>query len=255
MAALTLPDSLLVFVVNLLFISRRLDTRIAKKSGKWVVRENNECLHIVHKRRVLLYLKGIKNRLRQLDENYMVSQTLDLLEIDAFIDVGANIGELSKLHELPYFGFEPGAEEFACLQLNVPKSSGTVNIGLWYEETALTFYEASSTADSSFIEPQNYDNSYHMNVRRLDSYDIPANVFLKVEAEGAEIEVLQGAEKILSRVSCIAVDTGFERGVDCESTTVEVVDFLYSRNFRLVNLTANRLILLFYREDLIDRKA
>lgn len=252
-ALLLLPDPIFGFIVNLIFILRRLDTRVTKQSGRWVVNENNDCLHLVHKTRVFLYLKGISNRLRQLDENYMISQVLNELDIDAFVDVGANIGELSRLHKLPYFAFEPGETEFACLQVNVPDAKKNVNIGLWYEKTTLTFYEASSTADSSFIEPQNYSSSFHMNVDRLDSYDILENVFLKVEAEGAEIEVLQGAEKILSRASCIAVDTGFERGVTCESTTVEVIDFLYNNNFRLVDFTAGRMILLFYRQDLIDR--
>lgn len=249
---LLLPDQLFSFTINSIFTFRRLDTRIVKQSGQWLVYENNECLHLVHKKRVLLYLKGIKNRLRQLDHNYMVSKVLGLLEISAFVDIGANIGELSRLHGLPYFAFEPGEKEFACLQINVPDAKKSVNVGLWYEKTTLKFYASSSSADSSFIEPLNYDNSFQMNVERLDAYDIPENCFLKVEAEGAEIEVLQGAEKILSKASCIAVDTGFERGVACDSTTVEVIDFLYNHNFRLVDFTPGRMILLFYRQNLAD---
>ena len=41
---------------------------------------------------------------------------------------------------------------------------------------------------------------------------------LKVEAEGAEPEVLQGLKKNLSRVEFITVDCGFERGLNQKST-------------------------------------
>lgn len=61
--------------------------------------------------------------------------------------------------------------------------------------------------------------------------------FLKVEAEGAELEVLEGAGDMLRSIDWIAADLGFERGLEQRATAPEVIPFLLDNGFRLHKLT------------------
>ena len=51
-------------------------------------------------------------------------------------------------------------------------------------------------------------------VARLDNFNFKKIKLLKVEAEGAEPEVLLGTAKILKRIEFISVDCGPERGLE-----------------------------------------
>ena len=68
---------------------------------------------------------------------------------------------------------------------------------------------------------------------------------LKLEAEGAEPEILMGAKQSLSRIQYIAADLGFERGVRQTSTLPEVANFLISNNFEIVDIAQGRIACLF----------
>ena len=51
-----------------------------------------------------------------------------------------------------------------------------------------------------------------------------------MEAEGAELEVLQGSLGILSKVHYITVDCGPERGESRDYTLVEVSNFCFAQD-------------------------
>jgi hypothetical protein len=68
---------------------------------------------------------------------------------------------------------------------------------------------------------------------------------LKVEAEGAEPEILLGGSKMLRNVDFVTADLGFERGVDCESTAPEVVNFMVKNGFEVVEFRHQRVCVLF----------
>ena len=57
---------------------------------------------------------------------------------------------------------------------------------------------------------------------------------LKLEAEGAEPEVIKGALNLLKNIEYIAADLGPERGFNQESTLKEVVNILLENNFEIV---------------------
>ena len=67
---------------------------------------------------------------------------------------------------------------------------------------------------------------------------------VKLEAEGAEPEVLLGMEKTLSRIEFIAVDVGAERGLSKENTLIDVLDILMPRGFRPIKFGLPRAVLL-----------
>ncbi len=68
---------------------------------------------------------------------------------------------------------------------------------------------------------------------------------LKLEAEGAEPEILAGVEKRLPLIEYISADLGPERGVDQESTAAAAIDYLLARNFRLIDVYCDRVTCLF----------
>jgi FkbM family methyltransferase len=197
------------------------------------------------------YGNGLEKRARALGESYF----LDLIQFkqnDIVIDCGANIGDLELYFivnniSVRYLGIEPSPEEYACLCRNVgPQNS--LNFGLWSEDKELEFYVSSANADSSLITPRKYDKKIIVSARRLDSLLTERVKLLKLEAEGAEPEVLIGSGNKLSLVEYISADLGFERGLQEESTLCPVINYLLSRDFELVTIGYPRHVALFKRK-------
>ena len=86
------------------------------------------------------------------------------------------------------------------------------------------FYYKPEFGDSSFLNMGDSESSYKCEVKTLDTFinEIDLNdkkiKLFKVEAEGAEPEVLNGAINTLKNIEFISADLGFERGVDQDTT-------------------------------------
>ena len=61
---------------------------------------------------------------------------------------------------------------------------------------------------------------------------------LKLEAEGAEPEIVQGIGEKLDLIEYISADLGFER--NRESTFAPVTNYLLERNFEVINIYPSR---------------
>ena len=72
---------------------------------------------------------------------------------------------------------------------------------------------------------------------------------LKLEAEGAEPEILQGLGEKLKFIEYITADVGFERGETEESTLAEVSNFLIKNNFKMVAIGKRRFCVLFKNNE------
>jgi hypothetical protein len=124
-------------------------------------------------------------------------------------------------------------------------------MGLWFEDTDLKFYSKSHSADSSFIEISQYNSIKTVKVTTLDQYveqhKIQVIEVLKVEAEGAEPEVLRGAVKALRRCRFVTMDCGCERGVRGEDTIRDACNAVYEQGFRMIEsrVSNERVILTF----------
>lgn len=178
---------------------------------------------------------------------------LEIGEGDLIIDCGANVGELGKWaisRGAKYIGFEPEELEAKCAELNTAGAGAAIyKHGLWNSDRVLTFYRKPNSADSSFIEMNNYCDTVSVEVKRLDACGIDTRsakrVILKVEAEGAEPEVLSGAESMLPEIDYVTVDCGFERGKENESTFIEVNRILHEFGFRIVAANFKRMTMLY----------
>jgi len=190
-----------------------------------------------------LYKRGLAHRAETLWKSYTL-QAVELSQNDVVIDCGANYADLwltlkHKIRPENYITFEPGKREHAAIRLNAPHARAN-NIGLGATNETLTFYVNEGEADSSFIQPASYAHTVEIQTVSLDSYltsNAIAHVKLfKLEAEGFEPEVLQGARAVLDRIEYVAIDGGYERGVDCEQTFTHQTNLLAEHGFKMLDV-------------------
>ena len=134
---------------------------------------------------------------------------------NTFVDAGANIGYMSSLMAAKVgpmgrgYAFEPHPEIYASLHHNVA-ASGNVKLfenGLGSEEGILNlvepvgFRENDGVAHFENLDPSDEGRRLPVVVVRLDSKLSPHEHVdvLKIDVEGAELQVMQGAEALLER--------------------------------------------------------
>ena len=230
--------------------------------GLFRVEDENDTIIISERTRHSRYKRGIQTWIDYLAKQYNLSQ-LQVEPGSVFIDCGANIGELgfwARRNEMVYHAFEPeDTEARACDLNNFDGSEQTNRLGLWHEATELKFYSKAASADSSFIEIADYNSVKVLKTTTLDQYveqhQIESIGVLKVEAEGAEPEVLQGAEQSLSRCRYVTVDCGRERGLEQRDTVRDVCNALYSHGFQMLDGDMIRLSILFENQAATNRVA
>tara|TARA_Y100000591_G_scaffold259865_1_gene232242 strand:+ start:366 stop:1037 length:672 start_codon:yes stop_codon:yes gene_type:complete len=192
-----------------------------------------------HQRRIINYLKK--------------------LNIEYFIDVGAHKGEflsyISKLKYKKIYCFEPQKKIFKILQKNFKnkKNIKLFNIALAEKRSRLVFYENKLTSTSTFSKSNNtffsklknfilnsknsYVSKYYINTRKIDEIFNNKkifNIFLKIDVEGFELNVLKGAKKILTKkVKYVLIERHFF-DLYKNNSTKKVHLFLKKNNFKLI---------------------
>lgn len=210
--------------------------------------------HFCRNVRAMRYVNGIDNFLMKLAHAYIVDD-IALAPGDWMVDCGANVGEVSawltkKQPELNVIAVEPEELEANCADQNIYGGAPrTLRKLLWKEETTLRFYSAAEAADSSVFETAGYSEVREVAAITLDALLSASGAkrlrILKLEAEGAEPEILQGCVEWLPRIDYIAADLGPERGLAQEHTVTPVVNYLLARNFELVDMRFDRVTCLF----------
>lgn len=187
-----------------------------------------------------LYGRGIQARGDWLCWSYGVDQ-IEFRTDDVVIDCGANFADLyiglSKVEpNIRYISFEPSRREFECIKLNAPGQEHH-NMALMDKPGTLDFYISSQGGDSSlFVTKRAFTEVVKVQATSLDEFarGIEKIKLLKLEAEGAEPEVLEGAKKTLERIEYIAVDGGRERGLSKASTIEHVSNTLIRNGFEML---------------------
>lgn len=200
------------------------------------------------------YKRGVMAGVDRLARDYSLDLIADLRD-GVFIDCGANVGELgfwARNRGFRYIPFEPEAYEARCVDLNhFEGRPECIGKALWKEETILKFYNRADSADSSVLPGLGEEPSVVLPATTLDAAvdltGVAGPVIFKLEAEGAEPEVLEGAAKSLSHIDWVAVDCGFERGPEKAHTFVETNTCLQDHGFRLVAAKFTRITALYRR--------
>jgi FkbM family methyltransferase len=208
------------------------------ENSNYSVTENNSKVYFL-KQRGHYYAKGINERTQNLVKSYNIDK-IEFYEDDLIVDVGANNGDL-----IPYFikqkyiGFEPAPAEFNVLYKNKTANCTIYNNCAGDVESITDFFISSLGADSSLYRPTNIESIVSIKIIRLDNIIQNKVKLLKVDAEGAEFEVINGAKNIMHLIEFIAIDLGFEKGEKQESTAPEVFNLLYKNHFKLLEISKN----------------
>jgi FkbM family methyltransferase len=206
------------------------------------------------KSRALMYIDGFNWRANSIFKTYLLDH-LDFPADAIIVDCGANVGDfylglkLNLGKKFRYIGYEPSPTDFYCLENNFGANTSDVSLhqkALWNENKDITFYLHPESASSSIIEPRFFESQTVVSARRLDQEMSFPLFLLKVEAEGAEPEVLEGASGVLRNVNFVVVDVGPERGKLEEETRNQVVELLNEIGFEiLIENKGHRKIILF----------
>jgi FkbM family methyltransferase len=162
------------------------------------------------------------------------------------IDCGANIGVSILFFKNMYpdaeiLAFEPDGEIFKYLQSNIASSQldniNLVNKGVWKEDAELSF--ESEGADAGRIHSENGKEVPKLNkiiVERLSPYLNKEVDFLKIDIEGAELEVIREIAPRLSMVKNIFVE--YHSFVNRPQQLDELLSILSGNGFRYYIYTA-----------------
>ena len=204
-----------------------------------------------------LYQRGITHRGSKLFESYC----LDLIDFnyqDIVIDCGANYGDLflgleNKIRQENYITFEPGPNEFKCLSKSLPFAINN-NLGLSNKKGKMNFYLLSEKGDSSVIKVENFREKIQISVTTLDEYTKENNIatckLFKLEAEGWEPEILQGATNFIKKCEYVAIDGGPERGKDCKTTFPILNNQLINFDFEMIEIRGAQYRALYKNKEL-----
>ena len=190
-----------------------------------------------------LYQRGLKKRAEDIFKSYLLKH-IHFEDNDIVVDCGANYGDLwlsleGKINKTSYITFEPGILESKSTKLNAP--GGVHNrLGLSNRVGNSRFYVNEEDADSSLIEPFNFTHYVDVVTTTLSNYVKSNNIknikLFKVEAEGFEPEILEGAKEVLHLINYIAIDGGYERGKNNDQTFSKTCNFLLRNNFEMVSI-------------------
>jgi len=204
-------------------------------------------INIPNIQRVTRFVSGIDFAFTRLFNQYVASPYRGIFHdqgnTKVVFDVGANIGEFS-LCVLRYsstvrvLAFEPDPAAFVCLKLNLEYWLGynrylAVCRALSSSTENKTLFVSTKNADTSLIPALETTETIQVRTETLSKYIVgiePSNVvLLKMDAEGAEPEVLVGAGKHLDRISFLTIDVSPERMGN--STAAQVTQILESQGY------------------------
>lgn len=178
-------------------------------------------------------------------------------EIDTVIDVGANSGQYGQfLRRVGYRGriisFEPLSSAFAKLKLTaaVDPEWETHNLGVGNVEGTATLNVSANSESSSLLRMlpkhlQSFPDSRYVttetvNLTTLDKVlsGLPAasRVFVKVDTQGYEMPVIDGAGDHLAGVRGVQLEMSIVPLYEDEPLMPEMVTYMAGKGFRLMGL-------------------
>lgn len=178
--------------------------------------------------------------------------------IDVILDVGANIGQYgSELRNIGYEGkiisFEPTSEAFAILKKTASKDSlwEVHNMSLGERDGESTINISKNSVSSSILNdlPQLTDSAPEatfvkketIKIKKLDSVfeDLNINgknIYLKIDTQGYEKMVLDGAAESLKNVLGIQIEMALIPSYEGSLTFEEMSDKLKNLGFKLTTI-------------------
>jgi len=172
------------------------------------------------------------------------------------VDGGANLGDLTQKFLTQYknptiYCIEPHQESARQLEKKFA-SHGNVHVidkALGNQTGQVQFNVSNNLPSSSFLQRTEWNKEYHGDftatqsaalsdmVRLADLFPDPMSIdLLKLDVEGYELEVLMGAENILSNIRIIMAEVWFVGSYQGAPYSSDIEAYLRRHNFTLLNL-------------------
>jgi FkbM family methyltransferase len=201
---------------------KTLRERLIKKSSKFLVKTG--LCNLLNVKREGFSLRFFPSHFSQLiwRSSFVHNETLAqeedfykryLRQGDTVIDVGANIGYFSLLcsvlvgEEGKVYSFEPHPLIYKYLVANVSLNDATnittFNFSIGNETTEINLIQETHKDDHSYVSKNISDMKVKM--KRLDDMEINTDTvsLLKIDVEGFEKFVIEGATDILAKTQCV----------------------------------------------------
>ena len=203
----------------------------------------------LNKLKYKLYLKSdLKRRIKIINH----------CNIDTLFDIGANTGDYSKkMRELGYrkriISFEPLNDAFETLEKHALKDSNwsVNNYALGDEDAKSIINVAGNSCSSSILNmlPKHIesdpDSKYvarqEIEVKKLDTVfssfaKETDNVMVKIDTQGYEKNVIEGATESLALISIIQLEMSIVALYENEMLYTEMISYLDGKGFQLYSL-------------------
>ncbi len=180
-------------------------------------------------------------------------------KIDLVLDVGANEGQFAQMlrTRLGYphriVSFEPLKDAYArlnraaaldnnwdCYNMAIGESRQTAVINISANSQSSSLLPVSESAVA--IEPGiGYVGQQQVTVDTLDEM-LPKiskpddSIYLKVDTQGYELNVLRGALEVLDRFKLIQLEAAFFPAYKEEPLVGELINFMYQRGYRIISI-------------------
>lgn len=176
-------------------------------------------------------------------------------QIDCLLDVGANTGQYSmKLRKYGYNGkiisFEPQSVTFQKLAENSKNDTNweVLHYALGAEDATAEINISANTESSSLLDIKDihvdaapsakYIGKEKITLKKLDSVFSELQLqqqklFLKIDTQGFEMEVLKGAEKVLDKIIGLQLELSTTELYTNELLFDEIIDYLKHKGFHL----------------------
>jgi FkbM family methyltransferase len=185
---------------------------------------------------------------------WQIQRIIARSDVDVVVDVGAHRGEFATMmrDEVGWQGsivsFEPSSTSFGELtakmstdatwsghRVALGAAAGTGNLNV-FESTNLNSLHRQSALGVQQLD-MDVAEVESVEIVRLDDVDLPpGTIFLKIDTQGHDLEVLQGAAVTLARTTAIVVEVRNRSIYEEAPLLTNMIDELSSRNFELANL-------------------
>jgi FkbM family methyltransferase len=221
----------------------------------YILKQNKKSWFFKNKYRLLRNVDGLEKRAEQLHDIYQLKNT-NINDQELIVDIGANYGEFFNVFDLilkkkiNYISVEPSNDCYVCLKKSIPNQKH-INSAIYNKKIKKNFFLSEDTADSSLIEPQKFSDFVEIETKTLNDIINQDVTLLKVEAEGAEPEIILNLRDLDYKIKYIVVDVSFERGKKKLSTEKRCLTILKSYGYYIKSeyRSNERVVILFERSN------
>lgn len=206
------------------------------------------------KSHIKAYLKSREQiKLTKYIKNILSSEHLTLLDIGAAGDMENRWKRISPL--VNYIGFEPDERSYNEL-LKKPSKCASYTVyqkAVWSKKGSISFHATRGWQQSSHYQP---NQNFVYNFPKLERFDLIKKIeietdtidnlvdekidFIKIDAQGGELEILKGANKTLSHVMGLELEVGLHAIYLNQPMFHDVVNAMDEKDFVFIDFVSLR---------------